>query len=117
MGSWRTLDPRQILHALSAISEHGVFSPGRPRTLAFRSGAEWSSDLLTAVQSKFKGTLYTLDYYFQLATTDNLYTEFDQNFDTNFCLIYMFEGLLTKRKKSFFKIGLHVCVIVRNMHA
>ena len=48
MGTWRTLHSQQILHAPGAISVHGAVSPVEPRTRAFRSGAECSSELPTA---------------------------------------------------------------------
>ena len=42
-----TLHPRRILHAAGAISVHGGFSPGEPRALALRSGAEYYTDWAT----------------------------------------------------------------------
>ena len=48
MGTWRTLHPRRILHALGAISVHRDVLLGEPRTRALRSGTECSSDLHTA---------------------------------------------------------------------
>ena len=44
MGTWRTLHPRRILHALDAISAHGGFLPGEPRTWALWSEAENSTE-------------------------------------------------------------------------
>ena len=37
MGTWRTLHLRRILHAPCAISMHGNFQPGEPRTRASRA--------------------------------------------------------------------------------
>ena len=36
MGTWRTLHPRRILHAQSAVSVHSGVSPGDSRTRAQR---------------------------------------------------------------------------------
>ena len=48
MGTWKTFHHRRILHAPGAISVHGGVSASEPRTRAFRSKDEWSSDLPTA---------------------------------------------------------------------
>ena len=52
MGIWRTLYPRRILPAPGAISVYGGISSGEPRTQVLGSGAESSSDLPTAGQSR-----------------------------------------------------------------
>ena len=49
MGTWRTLHPRRILHALGVISVHGGVSPDVPRTRALRSSAECSANSATTV--------------------------------------------------------------------
>ena len=47
MVTWRTLHLRRILHASGAISKHGSFSPGEPRTRALQSRNEYSADWAT----------------------------------------------------------------------
>ena len=47
MGTLRTLHPRLILHARSAISVHTGVLLGKTRTRALRFGAECPSDLST----------------------------------------------------------------------
>ena len=48
MGTWRTLHPQRILHALGAINLYGGVLPGDPRTRSLWSEVEYSSDLPTA---------------------------------------------------------------------
>ena len=44
METWRKLYPLRILHAPGAISVHGGFSSGKPRTWILRYGTEDSTD-------------------------------------------------------------------------
>ena len=60
METWRTLHLRRILDALGAISVHGDFSPGEPRTRALRSGAEDSIDWETAALIKERDKIYRI---------------------------------------------------------
>ena len=48
MGTWKTLHLRRILCVPGAISVHGGFSPGKPRTRAIRSRDQDTTDWITA---------------------------------------------------------------------
>ena len=53
MKTWRTLQPRRILHASCAIHVHSGFSSGEIRTRALRSGADYSADSSTAALQRY----------------------------------------------------------------
>ena len=52
MGIWRTLYSRRILHATSAISVHGRFSPGEPLIRVIQSRVQNSTHLATVAPGK-----------------------------------------------------------------